>query len=93
MNLIQIARSWFAFAQGGDYTKLMMQKRLTICDSCPHKTQLNQVGELLITLINEEASTYYCSACGCPLATKTAGAANECPLKKWGPAGDHQSYF
>lgn len=91
-SLIQIARSWFAFAQGQPYTKGLMQKRLTICDTCNEKEQLSEAGQWLISIIKNEGSVYRCSLCKCPLAGLTAGTANSCPLQKWGPGGQ-ESYF
>lgn len=91
-TLIQIARSWFAFAKGEPYTKGLMQKRLAICDLCPEKEELSETGQVLVKVLNDEGSLYRCGKCGCPLAGLTAGSGNECPLKKWKKAGE-ESYY
>lgn len=91
-SLSQIARSWFKFIEGDAYTKLLMARRLAICDTCEHKKEINSLGRLLIQAINDEASTFQCGRCGCPLAGKTAEPMNECPLGKWKNTGE-QSYF
>lgn len=91
--LIQIARSWYAFLKGDSYTKLMMQKRLAICDSCEYKAQISIAGQIIMTLIsNDPDATYQCTKCGCPLMGKTAETLNECPIGKW-KANTKQSYF
>lgn len=87
MNLIQIAKSWYDFSQGSDYTKALMESRLTICDNCPEKVQMDSLGQAIVTSINAEASIYKCGKCNCPLSPKTAHPANTCPLGKWGVAG------
>lgn len=89
---MQIARSWFNFIQGDIATKQLMFKRLEVCDKCTEKVQIDDLGKVLIQVINEEASTFQCGKCNCPLASKTAHPANECPLGKWKKAGD-ESYF
>lgn len=92
-KLTQIATAWYNYANADAYIKMVMQKRLAICDECDEKVQLNPLGRIFVQLINEEGSTFQCGRCGCPLAGKTAGLSEECPLKKWGPAGGEQSYF
>lgn len=87
MNLTKIAESWYDFSTADEYTKQLMAFRLRICDACPEKVQMSKVGQILVQFINEEASLYKCNKCQCPLAAKTAGAENTCPLGKWGMAG------
>mgnify|MGYP000007494600 FL=1 len=83
MNLIKIAQSWYDFIQASPETKQLMNLRLSICDGCQHKTEMSDLGKVLITAVNSAASTYSCGACGCPLSPKTANPANSCPLNKW----------
>ena len=87
MNLLKIAKSWYDFIQGNDYTKSLMEKRLGICDNCSEKVQMDSLGQIIVTTINKEASMYKCNKCNCPLSPKTAYPTNTCPLGKWGPAG------
>ena len=87
LNLINIAVSWYDFVKGNSYTKSLMEYRLNICDTCEHKQQINSLGKFLVTTVNESASIFSCGICKCPLAAKTAGLENTCPLNKWGIAG------
>jgi hypothetical protein len=82
-SLIQIAQSWYQLAIADSVVKNLMEKRLKVCDSCIYKKQLNSFGELIVTLFNEEGSSYYCSACNCPLAAKVAKFTNQCPKNFW----------
>jgi hypothetical protein len=86
-KLSEIATSWYDFKEATDYTKQLMEHRLSICDSCTEKQQLNSLGKLLVTSVNEDASLFKCGKCNCPLSPKTAGLLNTCPLGKWGIAG------
>lgn len=92
LKLSHIARGWFNFIKGDAYTKMMMTKRLVICDTCEEKKEISSLGKLLIQSINDEASVFQCGRCGCPLAAKTAEPLEQCPLKKWTIAGE-ESYF
>lgn len=92
ISLVNIARGWFNYIAGDPFTKLLMGKRLAICDGCEEKVEISELGKILIKAINEEGSTFQCRKCGCPLAGKTASPMEECPLKKWGKS-EEQSYF
>lgn len=72
-SLLQIAKSWYEYTKGSDYTKQLMTKRLEICSQCPNR--------------KEVATVEICGLCHCPLAAKTAHPTNECPDKRWGIAG------
>jgi hypothetical protein len=75
MDLLQIARSWYEYAKGSDYTKQLMDRRLRICSECPNR--------------KEVASVEICGICKCPLAAKTAHPGNFCPdtPPRWNVAG------
>lgn len=93
MKLVQIARSWFKFIQGNAYTRVLMSNRLAICDECPHKTLINEAGQVIMKVLsNDPNSVYQCGKCKCPLMGKTADPANRCPIGKWNVAGQ-ESYF
>ena len=92
MDLIRIGQSWGNYIQGSQETKKLMEYRLEKCDSCPHKKQMNALGEFLVTMINSEASTFKCGLCGCPLAGLTAHPGNSCKDNRWGPAGTESMY-
>ncbi len=83
MNLLHIANGWYNFIQGSPLTRQMMTDRLMLCDSCPSKQQLNEVGKVIIQMLNKDGSVYICKECGCPLAAKTANPDSRCPLEKW----------
>lgn len=85
--LTDIAQSWYDFSKGSDYTKQLMEHRLKVCDTCENKQQLNTLGQVLVTSINQDGSLFSCGLCKCPLAAKTAGTNNTCPINKWGIAG------
>jgi hypothetical protein len=92
-SLLQIARSWFAFAEGTGYTKGLMQKRLAICGECDNREAINGAGEVFIKVLTDDKDLLYrCGICKCPLAGLTAGTSNTCPVNKWRPAGE-ESYF
>jgi hypothetical protein len=93
LSLPQIASGWYNFIKGDPQTKLMMQTRLAVCDSCDQKIQLSLLNQVIIHHINEEASLYKCKLCTCPLATKTASPKSVCPLKKWEEWNEQQSYW
>ncbi len=92
MDLGLIAESWYDFIHADPYTKNLMQDRLSICDKCPHKVQMNALGKFIVSTINSEASLFKCKLCTCPLAAKTANPRSECPIKKWGIAGTDSMY-
>ena len=89
MNLFNIAKSWYEFQKGTQETRILMDKRLAICEKCPHKEQLSSIGKILVTSVNEQGSLYRCGICKCPLAAKTAHPQNTCPdnPSQWGMAG------
>jgi hypothetical protein len=89
MNLYNIAKSWYEFQKADQETRILMDKRLAVCETCPHKEQLSSIGKLLVTSINEKGSIYRCGICKCPLAAKTAHPANTCPdtPQRWGMSG------
>jgi len=92
MNLIDIARGWYNFTAGSSYVKVLMEKRLAICDKCPHKKQLSPAGKLLVQAINEDGNLFKCGICHCPLAALTSLPGSKCRDGRWGPAGE-ESYF
>lgn len=91
LPLKEIAKGWVNFVIQPDDLKALAAERLEICDACPHKKQLNSVGQAIITTINSQASTYLCDICGCPLAAKSINSGSPCPLGKW-PMLDRSSY-
>ena len=82
-TLADIAKGWYLFAQGSEETKQRMAERLAICNRCEYKTQMNTLGALIVSKINEEASIYKCGKCNCPLAGSTASPDKKCPMNLW----------
>lgn len=82
-SLNLIAQSWYEYATGNQHTKDMMLKRLEICNGCPHKKQLNALGVLIVSSINQEGNLFKCGLCGCPLAAKVSHPSNICEAGKW----------
>lgn len=91
-TLANIARGWSEFAKAKPYTQNLMAQRLQICDQCPLKVQMNGLGKLIVTLINDQANTFRCGKCGCPLSALTADPSSRCKLGKWKAAGE-ESYY
>lgn len=91
-KLTNIAQGWYEFAKGSPQTKHLMLFRLSKCDKCPEKVEMDTLGKVIISTINNEASLYKCNKCGCPLASKTAAPGEACPLGKWGIAGTESMY-
>jgi hypothetical protein len=92
-KLSAIATGWYNFIEGSAATKQMMTARLEVCDTCPDKTQLSAIGTAVVHAINNEASTYICGNCNCPLAGKTANPNEICPARKWLQWQDPVTYF
>lgn len=92
MKLVEIAQGWVNFIIQPNDIKQEATKRLAICDGCPRKRQLDNLGNLIITTINSQGNTYVCELCGCPLAAKTMSPNTSCPLGKWKEM-DRNSYF
>ena len=91
-SLVNIAQGWYNYATASGYNKSLMESRLAICDKCPSKKQLNQLGEVIIRAFNVEGSLFKCGECNCPLAAKTAALNEKCPLGKWDIAGTESLY-
>ena len=85
MELVHIAQGWYNFITGSPEVKQMMNRRLAICDSCPHKVEISPLGKKILKALNEKASTYVCGLCGCPLSGLTAAPKKRCKAGKWGP--------
>ena len=83
ISLVEVATGWFNMVNSTPDIKELAKRRLAICDICPSKIQLSTAGQLLITTLNSEASTYLCEECGCPLAAKVCNKHSKCPLNKW----------
>jgi hypothetical protein len=84
MNLFDIGRGWFEFIKGTPSQKVLMAKRLDICDVCPHKEQLNVLTKTLVKTVNENGNLYLCGICHCPLAGKTSLPSAFCPIDAQG---------
>ena len=72
LDLKKISKAWFDSWFGGPEQKLLAEKRLKICNSCPERTEYIKGFPTI------------CGKCGCPLSKKIfTGTFNDCPLKKW----------
>jgi hypothetical protein len=93
MDLIQIAKAWYKVVSG-DITpveKLRATERLSACDKCNYKLQLDSVGAVVVSALNSPDNTFYCGECGCPLAAKVVST-KLCTLKRW-PEQQNEDYF
>ena len=84
-KLTNIAKGWFTFANQPVALKGVIEARLNTCDTCDDKVQMNDLAQTVVSIINEEGSTYKCGRCGCPLASATASMPYSCVDKKWRP--------
>ena len=80
-SLVNIAKGWMNVIT--HHNSEMAMQRLAVCDGCSYKLQVSDVGTRIISVINNEASVYYCGKCGCPLAAKVTVAAEQCPENLW----------
>jgi hypothetical protein len=69
MNWVEIIKAWKNVAFSTEEIKQIANERVSICDTCEHKT----------TMLNVSV----CAKCHCPLLGKTHSPNNSCPLKKW----------
>lgn len=93
MDLISIAQSWYQLASADGNVRELMERRLKVCDGCKFKRQLNWIGELILTSVNESGSQYHCGACKCPLGAKTSRYQNQCPKGYWLAEKPPQGYY
>lgn len=87
-SLSTIAAGWFTFAKQPEELKGVIKARLDTCDSCDDKTQMNDLAQVVVSIINEKGSTYKCGQCGCPLASSTASMPYACVAGKWRAVSD-----
>jgi DNA-directed RNA polymerase subunit RPC12/RpoP len=87
MNLVHIASGWYHYIKASQSTKQLMDSRLAICETCPHKVQMNHLGVVLVQSIHEEGNIYRCGICSCPLSTLTAAPAASCKDGRWKALG------
>ena len=91
-TLTNIALGWYEFAKARPYIQRLMEKRLSICDTCPYKVQMNGIGKVLVKMVNNKANTFKCGKCGCPLSTLTANPTSKCKDNRWSVAGEDSYY-
>ena len=72
-KLVEIAKAWMAAANPTPEQKLIAEQRISVCDTCEHKTYTK-----LLDL-------YTCGLCGCVLSKKVFSPVgpDACPGKKW----------
>lgn len=87
-RLTHIAKGWFTFANQPVALKGVIEARLNTCDTCDDKVQMNDLAQVVVSIINEEGSTYKCGRCGCPLASATASMPYACVAGKWRAVSD-----
>ena len=72
LDFKKISKAWFDSWFGGEEQKTLAQKRLSICELCPERTE------------KIKGFPVVCGKCGCPLKKKVfSGQFNDCPLGKW----------
>lgn len=48
MNLVDIAKSWYSFIKAEPKDLEVAQERIAICDDCPDKVQMTELGQLVM---------------------------------------------
>ena len=91
-SILQIAQGWHAYATASPRTKLLMEQRLAVCDTCPFRGELGKVASTIVRGLNPEGSILKCTKCTCPLSAKTACTTCSCPIGKWGPQSTDSFY-
>ena len=83
-TLIQIASAWYNYTTASPLVRQKMEQRLTICDTCSNKEQIDRFTGALIKVVgNKEDAQFRCKLCKCPLATLSAGGIRNCKAGKW----------
>jgi len=83
MNLVNIAKGWYAYLKAEPETRKLMQERLAICDGCPNKVQVSPAGEAVAYLFNDVNNLFKCGLCQCPLGTLASVNKPLCKAQKW----------
>jgi hypothetical protein len=74
LKLVEIAKAWIAAANPTPEQQAIADYRISVCDQCPHKTQVKHL------------DMYTCGLCGCPLSKKIFSplpGEQACPGKHW----------
>lgn len=88
-NLLEIARGWHNFLTSPPELRGMANMRLMLCDTCPHKVELNNLTAAVITLAApsgtpvQRSTTFKCGKCNCPLSAKIFSPNSKCPINRW----------
>jgi hypothetical protein len=73
-KLVEIAKAWIAAANPTPDQKQIANYRISVCDTCPHKSHIGKI------------DVYVCGLCGCPLNRKIFSplpGEQACPDKRW----------
>ena len=58
LKIVEIAKAWIAAANPTPEQQAIAEHRISVCDSCPHKTY------------QKHLDMFTCGLCGCPLNKK-----------------------
>lgn len=79
LSLKAIASGWANLAFPTEQSRRLFNHRIEICDSCPYKLQMTPLSRLVVLAVNDQANTYFCKKCMCPLATSLTIPLKSCP--------------
>lgn len=85
-NILKIAEGWYNYVVGSEETKARMKHRLSICDTCPNKVALGELGQAITNIVSKDYAqvvNFKCNLCGCPFGPLTSSKTSECQAKKW----------
>jgi len=74
LKIVEIAKAWIAAANPSPGQKEIAEHRISICDSCPHKSY------------QKHLKLFTCGLCGCPLDKKIFSplpGEHACPDRRW----------
>ena len=74
LKIVEIAKAWIAAANPTPEQQAIAEYRISVCDSCPHKSY------------QKHLDMFTCGLCGCPLNKKIFSplkGEQACPDKRW----------
>lgn len=83
-SLIRIASGWISYLRASPATRSRIERRIAICEKCPHRQEVDRVtGRILKLIGNDPNNLYRCGLCKCPLAGLASLETPACKAGKW----------
>lgn len=83
MKVLDIIKGWHLYLNADLQTRLLIERRLKVCDPCPERQAFSGMGQLIIGSLTGQEASFKCRQCGCHLEAKAADPQQACPLGKW----------